>query len=201
MLELLIRARIARGDLDEAAASLRAFREVERLVGTVPLLALAERAEGMLAAAQGDHEAARPLLEDAVDRFERSGSPYEAARTRVELATSLVALGRTDVAEREASAAVDALLNLGATPEAERARRLVAASSRVDDSALPIVTRREQDVLRLLAEGLTNRQIADRLVISEHTVHRHVTNILRKLDLPSRTAAAVHAAQAGLLDP
>ncbi len=55
------------------------------------------------------------------------------------------------------------------------------------------MTRREQDVLALLAEGLTNRQIADRLVLSEHTVHRHVTNILRKLDLPSRAAAAAYA--------
>ena len=55
-------------------------------------------------------------------------------------------------------------------------------------------------MLRLLAEGLTNRQIAERLVVSEHTVHRHVTNILRKLDLPSRTAAAAHAVRAGLLE-
>jgi len=55
-------------------------------------------------------------------------------------------------------------------------------------------------VLRLLAEGLTNRQLAERLVISEHTVHRHVTNILRKLELPSRTAAAAHAARSGLLE-
>jgi DNA-binding CsgD family transcriptional regulator len=60
------------------------------------------------------------------------------------------------------------------------------------------VTRREREVLMLLAEGLTNRQIADRLVLSEHTVHRHVSNILRKLDLPSRAAAAAHAARAGL---
>jgi len=55
-------------------------------------------------------------------------------------------------------------------------------------------------VLGLLAKGLTNRQIADRLVVSEHTVHRHVTNILRKLALPSRTAAATHAVRSGLLD-
>lgn len=55
-------------------------------------------------------------------------------------------------------------------------------------------------MLRLLADGLTNRQIAERLVVSEHTVHRHVTNILRKLALPSRTAAAAHAVRAGLLD-
>ena len=56
-------------------------------------------------------------------------------------------------------------------------------------------------MLRLLAEGLRNRQIAERLVVSEHTVHRHVTNILRKLDVPSRTAAAAHAVRAGLLEP
>ena len=62
------------------------------------------------------------------------------------------------------------------------------------------MTKRERDVLRLLAEGLTNRQIADRLVVSEHTVHRHVTNILRKLELPSRTAAAAHAVRTGLAD-
>jgi two-component system, NarL family, response regulator LiaR len=62
------------------------------------------------------------------------------------------------------------------------------------------LTPRERDVLRLLVEGLTNQQIAERLVVSEHTVHRHVTNILRKLDLPSRTAAAAHAVRSGLLE-
>ena len=53
-------------------------------------------------------------------------------------------------------------------------------------------------MLRLLAEGLTNRQVAERLVVSEHTVHRHVANLLRKLGLPSRTAAAAHAVRCGL---
>jgi DNA-binding NarL/FixJ family response regulator len=52
----------------------------------------------------------------------------------------------------------------------------------------------------LLAEGLTNRQVAERLVVSEHTVHRHVTNILRKLGLPSRAAAAAFAVRSGALD-
>ena len=199
-LELLIRARIARGALDEATASLEAFREIARLVGTTALRAYAERADGMLNAARGEHESARPLLEDALDGFERSGAPYEAARTRLELATTLVALGRTDEADREAVVAAKLLLDLGAATEAQRAQRLVAASSSIGESPLPGITRREQDVLRLLTEGLTNRQIADRLVISEHTVHRHVANILRKLDLPSRTAAAAHAARSGLLD-
>ena len=60
------------------------------------------------------------------------------------------------------------------------------------------VTRREREVLALLAEGLTNREIAARLVVSEHTVHRHVTNILRKLGLSSRAAAAAHAVRSGI---
>ena len=75
-------------------------------------------------AARGEHEAARVLLEDAVDRFERSGGTYSAARARIELATSLAALGRSDGAAAEAAAAEDALRGLGARPEAARAARL-----------------------------------------------------------------------------
>lgn len=200
-LELLVRARIARGELEEAVSALESLREVEQLVGTAPLRAYADLAEGMLTAAGGDHGRARTLLEDAVDRFTRSGAPFEAAQAKIELATSLLALDRSDAAEREAAAALDSLLALGAHAEAERAQRLLDATSRRGEATtLPEVTAREREVLSLLAEGLTNRQIAQRLVVSEHTVHRHVTNILRKLDLPSRTAAAAHAVRAGLLD-
>ena len=200
-LELLVRARVARGELDEARAALESLREIERLVGTAPLCASTDMAAGLLAAARGEHESARTLLEDAVDRFERAGGRYDAARARLELATSLYALGRPDAGRSEAAAAASALDGLGALPETERARTLLAASS-VDRSAvLGSVTRREREVLCLLAAGLTNREIAERLVVSEHTVHRHVTNILRKLGLPSRTAAAAHAVRHGLLDP
>jgi DNA-binding NarL/FixJ family response regulator len=194
--ELLVRARIARGELDEAASALAAMREVESLVATAPLRARADLAGGMLAAAGGDHDQARTLFEDAVDRFDASGAPFDAALARIELATSLIGLDRSEAAAHEAAAALSSLLALGAAAEAERARRL-AEDGRI---ALPVVTARERDVLRLLAEGLTNRQIAERLVVSEHTVHRHVANILRKLDLRSRTAAAAEAVRAGLLD-
>jgi DNA-binding NarL/FixJ family response regulator len=154
----------------------------------------------MLAAAQGDHERARPLFEDAVDRFESSGAPFEAAQARIELAATLAALGRAGPAEHEADEALGRLLELGARPEAERARSLRDACSGRRSIQPRDVTPRERDVLGLLAEGLTNRQIAERLSVSEHTVHRHVTNILRKLDLPSRTAAAMQAVRAGLLE-
>jgi LuxR family maltose regulon positive regulatory protein len=200
-LEVLVRARVARGDLEQAAAALEALRELEHLVGTAPLRAEADLAAGILAAASGDHEWAGSLLEDAVDCFQRSGAPYEAAEARIELATSLVALGRADEAESEAAVARDVLVELGAEPGAERARQLLSRSIRRDGhvSPMPEVTRREREVLRLLCLGLTNRQIAEQLVVSEHTIHRHVTNILRKLDLPSRTAAAAYAVRSGLL--
>jgi LuxR family transcriptional regulator, maltose regulon positive regulatory protein len=182
VLELLVRARAASGDLDEAAAALAALREVERQVGTEPLRASADVAEGALAAARGDHDRARMLLEDAVDTFTRSGAPFEAAQGRLALAASLAALGRGEAAEREAAAA------------RKRLRELSAPAA----PPLPALTPREREVLALLAEGLTNRRIAERLVVSEHTVHRHVASILRKLDLPTRAAAAAVAARAGL---
>lgn len=199
--EVLVRARVAQGDLEEARAALHSLREVERLVGTEPLRASRELADGLIEAAGGDHESARTVLEDAVDRFRRVGAPFEAAQARIELALSLVALGRTDLAEREALAARDRLIELGAEAEAERARRLLdGAVGDVTGARFAGITPREREVLGLIAEGLTNREIAGRLVVSEHTIHRHVTNVLRKLDLPSRTAAAAHAIRSGMLD-
>jgi LuxR family transcriptional regulator, maltose regulon positive regulatory protein len=198
-LELLVHARAARGEFDEAASAVTALREVQRQVGTAPLRACADLAEGVLACARGDHHRARALLEDAVDCFERAGAPFEAARARVELATCLLALDRVEAAEREASASLDRLLELGAELDAGRARRILASAGG-GHGPLGDLTPRELDVLRLVAKGLTNKQIAEQLVVSEHTVHRHVTNLLRKLDLPSRTAAAALAVRAGLLD-
>jgi LuxR family transcriptional regulator, maltose regulon positive regulatory protein len=191
--ELLVRARIAHGELAEASEALEELRQLERLVRTPAFRAHVARAAGMVAAAAGDHAEARPQLEDAVDTFEASGAPYEAAGARIELATSLDALGRRREATHEAAAALESLLRLGAAADAARAQQLLETP----DST---VTAREREVLALLAGGLTNRQIAERLVVSEHTVHRHVTNILRKLDLPSRTAAAAHAVRSGLVE-
>jgi ATP/maltotriose-dependent transcriptional regulator MalT len=205
-LEVLVAAHAARGDLDRAEAALAQLRDLARRVGTVPLRAAADLAGGITAAARGDHERARRCLEDAVDEFERSGAPFEAAQARMELATSLTALGRSTDAAHEAQVGLDSLTRLGAEAGVRRGRSVLEMAANPDTSPgrktapVPQVTHREREVLRCVAEGLTNREIANHLVISEHTVHRHVTNILRKLDLPSRTAAAAHAIRAGLLD-
>jgi DNA-binding CsgD family transcriptional regulator len=200
-LELLIRARIALGELSKADAALEALRVIQEQIGTAPLRASSELAEGMIAAAREEHDRARLLLEDAVDRFERCGGPYEAASARVELAASLLALGRGHAARAEASEARRRLLELGAARDADRARRILDAAGARGSGSDPAITPREREVLGLLSEGLTNRLIAERLGVSEHTIHRHVTNILRKLDLPSRAGAAAHAVRHGLHEP
>jgi ATP/maltotriose-dependent transcriptional regulator MalT len=192
-LEVLALARTSRGELDAAAAALAALRGLADQAGTAPLRATANLVDGRLASALADHRRARSLLEDAVDGFERSAMPFEAAGARTELATLLAAIGRTAEATTELERTCDALDALGAVGAAARARRLRDAFFRGRGTAS--LTRREREVVALVAEGLTNRQIAERLVVSEHTIHRHVTNILRKLDLPSRTAAAAYAAR------
>jgi DNA-binding NarL/FixJ family response regulator len=195
-LELLVRALARSGDEAAAAASLEELRALERVVGTTPLSAAADLADGLLSASAGDHEGAVQLLEEAVDGFVTSGAPFEAAQARLEAATSLMALGRVDAAAREIRVALDKLEGLGAEGEALRARKLLDECA--EERPLHGLTPREEEVLRLVADGLTNRRIAKRLVVSEHTVHRHVTNILRKLDVPSRAAAAAQAVRSGL---
>jgi LuxR family transcriptional regulator, maltose regulon positive regulatory protein len=193
-LDLLARSQLSRGALEQASSTVEELRRLERLVGTSALRATVDLLEGMLAAASGHPDAARCLLEDAVDGLDAAGACYEAARARLALASSLALLDRRAQAQREAVAALDALRALAAGPELARARRLLVELG-LPPAPGPPVTRREREVLGLLAEGLTNRQIADRLVLSEHTVHRHVSSILRRLGVDSRTAAAVQAAR------
>jgi DNA-binding NarL/FixJ family response regulator len=202
-LELLVRTHVARGDVPNAKAALAELQKLGRIVSTAALSAAVEVAAGIVAAAEGDHELARQLLEDAADHFERVGAPFETAQARMELGTNLLALGRSAAAEREVQVCLTSLIELGAMAEVRRARRLLelSAGEGREEPPLAEVTRREREVLRLVAEGLTNRQIAMRLGVSDHTIHRHVTNILRKLDLPSRTAAAAHAVRQGLAEP
>ncbi|MGH7694549.1 MAG: LuxR C-terminal-related transcriptional regulator [Gemmatimonadaceae bacterium] len=199
-LELLVRTHVARDELPNAQAALAELEKLGHIVSTAALRAAVEVAAGIVATAEGDHERARQLLEDAADHFADIGAPFEAAQAKMELATSLLALGRRPAAEREVEACLTSLGKLGAMAELRRAQRLLEPSVGEASEGPPLaeVTRREREVLRFVAEGLTNRQIAARLGVSDHTVHRHVTNILRKLRLTSRTAAAAHAVRLGL---
>ena len=198
-LDVVARARIALGELEDAVRAVEELRAIERLCGTAPLRAGADLVEGALSVARGELENARILLEDALDGFGRSRMPFEVAQARIELAGCLLEAGRSADARREASAAHAQLVELGASVEAARAVRLLESAGGAGHSSKDL-SRRELEVLRLVARGLTNRQIAERLTVSEHTVHRHVSNILRKLDTGSRAAAVARGAQEGLLD-
>jgi LuxR family transcriptional regulator, maltose regulon positive regulatory protein len=144
-LELLVRARASRDDLD-------ALRVIVETVGGDPLLAALRRCEGVVARAEGDVAAARAAFEDAAALYAACGAPFESARARRELASPAGALSA-----------------------------------------------REAEVLRLVARGLTDRQIAAELVLSRHTVHRHVSNVYAKLGCSSRAAAVARATELGVL--
>ena len=197
-LELLIRAQVGAGDLEAARTALAEFVAIRNLVGTTPLRASVSLASGIVAFAAGDAAAARPSFEDAVDLFLQSGAPYEAGRARIELARSLAALGRFDAAAQEVQRAIDALRELNAEFEVSRGRALLESLGRPASDPTGL-TNREVEVLRLVAGGLNNQAIADRLFVSEHTVHRHVANIFSKLSVSSRAAAVAQAARRGIL--
>jgi LuxR family transcriptional regulator, maltose regulon positive regulatory protein len=143
-----------------------------------------------------------------VDLFVRCSAPYDLARARIELARVLASTGRMEAARAEAQRAIDLLTELKAELELSRARGLIDSLATHDvperqDKSRPAqtagLTARELEVLRLVAEGLNNQHIGERLFLSEHTVHRHVANIFSKLSVSSRAAAVAQAARRGLL--
>jgi DNA-binding NarL/FixJ family response regulator len=196
-LELLAEAQAAAGRIDEAADTARELRTLAVAAATEPLLAAARYAEGHALAAAGSSDAAREAFEDAVQLLGHAGLPFEAARARVALAQALRALDREDAARRELELAREGFATLGAAAEERRTETLLTSSPAGERSPL---SARESEILRLVAEGLSNKQIAARLTLSDHTVHRHVANILVKLRLSSRAAAAAYAAKHGLTD-
>jgi LuxR family maltose regulon positive regulatory protein len=202
-LELLIRAQVETGASGEARQSLSELSAIAREANTDGLRASASLAAGVLDAALGDAKSARRHLEDAVDLFGRSRAPFETGRARMALARVLGDLGRPDAAAEEARRAIDDFLPLSAELELARAQQMLAALEKEIAPAPPGekggLTSREVEVLRLISKGLNTHAIADRLFISEHTVHRHVANTLTKLNVSSRSAAVAHAARLGLL--
>jgi DNA-binding NarL/FixJ family response regulator len=163
-------------------------------VGTPPLHAAADAAEGYVLAVAGQHDLARRHLEDAVDGYGRAGLPFEATRARIDLARSLGALDRTDEAAVEARVALEVSRQMGAVLHIERIEAFV---EHLEGRAVPgepsPLTDRELEILRCVASGRTNRAIAEELVISEKTVGRHVSNIFAKLDISTRAAATAYA--------
>jgi DNA-binding NarL/FixJ family response regulator len=187
---------LAADDVSAARTAAWELSEIAADLGMPLLQAVAAHATGAVLLAEGDPRAALATLRRAWTAWRELQAPYEAARARVLMGLACRALGDTDTAELELDAACRVFQQLGAAPEIAR----VEAESRMAaPSAAGGLTAREVQVLRLVAAGKGNRAIAADLVISEHTVARHVQNIFAKLDVSSRSAATAFAFEHGLL--
>jgi len=186
---------LAAGELEEARAASSELDGLAAVHATAMLGALAAHARGAVALAGGEPAGALGALRDAVTAWGELDAPYEVARARVLIGQACGLLGDADSALRELESAREAFAGLGALPDVARLGALLDPRAR-DTHGL---TSRELEVLRLLVDGRSNRDIATALVISEHTVARHVQNIFAKLGVSSRAAAVAFAFQRGLV--
>jgi DNA-binding CsgD family transcriptional regulator len=179
---------LAAGELEEAR---RACGELEELVASYesPMLgALLAHARGSVELAAGEAQPALVALREALEGWQELDAPYEVARTRALVGEACRVLGDEEAAALELDAAREIFERLGAAPDLARIQ--ARADSAGDAHGL---SPRELEVLRLVAAGRSNREIAAELFISEHTVARHLQNIFAKLGLSSRTAATAFA--------
>jgi DNA-binding CsgD family transcriptional regulator len=195
----LSEAYLAAGDLPGAAETL-ADRRADPTRPALPRgKAQLTRCAGLFAAASGEATTAVRRLADALASFEEHCLPFEAARTRLDLARTL-ADDDPEAAVAHAAEALRDLRRLGAAGEAATAAamlRKLGVTPGPEPRDPGVLTRREQDVLALVADGLTNPQIAERLFLSRKTVAHHVSSILAKLALRSRAEAAAYATRVG----
>jgi DNA-binding CsgD family transcriptional regulator len=187
-LAVAVAAGAAAGHAEEAGAAAAELRGLAERIPTAAFRAHASAAEARLARGP----AAVAHWQDAVRHFHTAGLAFNEAESRLELAAALAAADDRDGAAEQARQALEVLLPLQAGHGIERARAFLASSETGP------LTERQTDVLRLLARGLSNSDIAAELHLSEHTVHRHVANLYRALDVSSRAAAASYAARHGL---
>jgi ATP/maltotriose-dependent transcriptional regulator MalT len=187
---------LAAGDVQEARCACRELAGIAESIDTDALHAMAAQALGTVALAEGDPQAALRPLRRAFDAWQLIEVPYAAAQVRVLVAVACRSLGDEETAALELSLARSIFERLGAVPDLARLAAIEARASSVHRQPL---TTRELQVLRLITTGKTNKAIASALSVSERTIDRHVSNILTKLDVPSRAAATAYAYSQKLL--
>jgi DNA-binding CsgD family transcriptional regulator len=180
---------LAVGDTAEASTASQNLEEIAEGRASGVLGAMSAHARGVVSLAAGDAGAASVALRQARQVWQELEAPYETARVRELVGLACRALGDEDSATLELDAARGVFEQLGAAPDLARVDSLLAKAP----GDMHGLTERELEVLRLVAAGKSNREISAALVISEHTVARHVQNIFAKLNVSSRTAASAFA--------
>ncbi len=197
----LIRARLAVLEKNHEAAKVHAdeaFRLASDPRQPLALLA-AHRMLGELALASGDYDESERQLTVSSEIASRCGTPFERALSDLSLAELRLVRGEADRARELAREVRDVFDALGAEPSRQRADRVLSRLGHHVNVAGSGLTAREAEVLKCLVDGMPDKAIADQLFISRHTVMRHVSSILRKLDVDSRTAAATRAVRDSLV--
>ncbi len=203
---VLVEVELARHDVAAAAAHTQALKELAEATESRVLHAEAALAQGRVAAARGETEAAVVSFEKARSQLGADERPLLAATAALELAQALADAGDRGAAVDQARAALATLRRLGATPLIDRTDAFLRALG-VNVQSLgrypgaPTVaglSGRELEVLALLQEGLTNAEIGQRLFISAKTAEHHVGRVLAKLGVRNRAEAAAFAAVAAL---
>ncbi len=194
-LAALVEAHLAAPDLAAAETVVERLAELAAAGHSDYVMAQAALVGGRLAVATGRLDQAVTDLQRALDGFARLDLPADAAQTRLALAHAH-APGNPALAIAEARAALTALDELGAATDADAAAALLrslGARGRIGPRGAGLLTRREQEVLQLVALGLSNPEIAERLFISRKTAAHHVSRVLAKLGVRNRAEAAARA--------
>jgi DNA-binding CsgD family transcriptional regulator/tetratricopeptide (TPR) repeat protein len=186
---------LAAGDVQAARIAADELAEIAADFDAAFLHAVAAHWRGAVLLAEGDARAALVMLRRAWTAWQELEAPYEAARVRVLAGLACRQLGDGDTAEMELDAARRVFQELGAAPDLAQ---LATISRTAQAEAVGGLTKREVQVLALVAAGKSNRAIATELFLSEKTVERHLSNILAKLGVGSRTAAAAYAFERGI---
>lgn len=195
VLALLVEVQIGLSDVSGARSSVAAIEALASRDAPDSLQGLSH-----LARARVQHASREPALADleaALQFLLRAEMPFEAAECRLLMAQEMEGTQQS-VAHAHARQALESFARLGAAREQDRAVQLMqqlGGAARTGPKAYGPLSRREEDVLRLLAQGLSNEQIAARLFISRRTAEHHVSSILSKLGLSSRAEAAAYAAR------
>jgi DNA-binding CsgD family transcriptional regulator len=176
---------LASGEVEEARTACFELQKLAEQYESAMLDGIVAHAQGAVALAEGDASAAVERLRHAQRIWLALDAPYEVARTRELIAHACSALGDGEAGRLELENARELFERLGAAPD-------LARSSAPTGAAFGL-SQRELEVLRLVAAGKSNREVAATLVISEHTVARHLQNIYAKLRLSSRAAATAFA--------
>ena len=195
LLAALVEIALAAGDVPTARGAADELAGIAGDVGAPLLRAVAAYAQGAVLLAEGDARAALATLRHAWTAWQEIEAPYEAARVRVLVGLACRQLADQDTAAMELDAARWVFQELGAAPELARVEQLARPAA---PKAAGGLSAREVQVLALVAAGTSNRAIAAELFLSEKTVERHVSNILTKLGVGSRTAAAAYAFEHGI---